>query len=94
MVLLPHAEETAERHDRIGHLAGDLIDHEIVHAAEALILAVLNGVASTLSDEIRRGVSSMALPAVTDPGMLLYQSPLPATGMRAGLAWRLRAKSI
>ena len=24
----------------------------------------------------------------------LYQSPLPATGMRAGLAWWLRAKSI
>ena len=39
-------------------------------------------------------ISVACLSTVIGTSIGLYQSPLPATGMRAGLAWRLRAKSI
>jgi hypothetical protein len=42
MVALAHAEETAERHDGVGNLPGGLIDHEIVHRAETLALAIID----------------------------------------------------
>ena len=38
-----HAEETAERHDGVGNSPGGLVDHEIVHRAETLALAIKDG---------------------------------------------------
>ena len=42
MAALAHAEEAAERHDRVGDLAGELVDHEARHRAESLALAVVD----------------------------------------------------
>src|SRR4051794_12874069 len=42
VVALAEAEEAAEGHDRVGHLAGDLVDHEVVHRAEPLALVVVD----------------------------------------------------
>src|SRR4051794_33112592 len=42
VVALAQAEEAAEGHDRVGHLAGDLVDHEVVHRAEPLALVVVD----------------------------------------------------
>src|SRR3954451_9934220 len=42
VVALAQTQEAAERHDRVGHLAGDLVDHEVVHRAETLALAIVD----------------------------------------------------
>src|SRR5690349_15708447 len=37
-----HAEEAAEGHHRVGDLAGELVDHEVVGRAQALALAIVD----------------------------------------------------
>jgi hypothetical protein len=66
MVALAHAEETAERHDGVGNSPGGLVDHEIVHRAETLALAIIDGRSFdlALSEAMRRSVSSIAVPPV------------------------------
>ena len=36
MVLLAHAEKTAERHQRIDRATADLVDHDVINAAELI----------------------------------------------------------
>jgi hypothetical protein len=42
MIALADAEEAPERHYGIGDLAGNLVDHKIVHRAEVLTLKVIH----------------------------------------------------
>ncbi len=42
MIAIADAEEAAERHDGVGHLAGELVHHDGVDGAKALALAVLD----------------------------------------------------
>jgi hypothetical protein len=62
MVALAQAEETAEGHDGVGNLAGGFVDHEIVHRAKVLALAIIDGGAFDLvgGDEAIRLFDSRA----------------------------------
>jgi hypothetical protein len=42
MIALAYTQEAPERHHGIGDLAGDLVDHKIVHRAEVLSLKVIH----------------------------------------------------
>jgi hypothetical protein len=69
MVARAHAEETGKGRDGIGYAAGGLVDHEIVHRAEMLSLAIIGGRAFVLvggDEAIRlfdRGPAGRAVPA-------------------------------
>ena len=42
MVTLANAQEPAERHHRVGNIAGTLVDHYVIDGAESLALTVID----------------------------------------------------
>jgi hypothetical protein len=42
VVILAHAQESAERHHGMGDLAVDLVDHDVIDAAKLLARAVVD----------------------------------------------------
>jgi len=74
------AQETAERHHRVGDPAGDLVDHDVVDRAERLALAIAHGRALDLvARDQARGFAGLEIVL-----RILIHSPSPQTDP----AWR------
>src|SRR5436190_23388144 len=43
VIVFPHPEKPAKRHNGVGHLAADLVDHDALHTADLIVIGSVDG---------------------------------------------------